>query len=69
MLGSAMMKVAESGRFAERREMIRYFTAVLIRSEDARRCRPPTSEEGCRALVKHAALLVDCIEEEARNGQ
>ena len=65
MLGSTMMKVAESGRFAERRAMIQHFTTVLIRSEDARRCRPPVTEEGCRALVEHAALIVDMIEEVA----
>jgi len=69
MFGSAMMKVAESGRFAERREMIQYFTVVLIQSEVASGRRLPESEKGVRALVKHAAVFVDCIEEEAHDAR
>jgi hypothetical protein len=66
MLGQAMMRVAESGRFAEKREMIAHFTTVLMQSEAARGMKPPMSADGIRAMVLHASLIVEAIEEEAR---
>lgn len=66
MLGAAMMRVAESGRFAEKREMIAHFTTVLIQSEATRGIKPPVTAEGINAMVRHAAMIVESIEKEAR---
>jgi hypothetical protein len=66
MLGEAMMRVAESGRFAERREMIAHFTTILIQSEAARGVKPPYTADGINAMVRHAAMIVESIEVEAK---
>ena len=66
MLGSAMLKVAESGRFAERRSMIMHFATVLLECEARRGLQAPSSDLGIENLVAHAAKIVDAIEEEAR---
>jgi len=66
MLGAAMMRVSESGRFAEKREMIAHFTTVLIQSEAARGIKPPVTADGINAMVRHAAMIVESIENEAR---
>jgi len=65
MLGSAMMKVAESGRFAERRGLIVHFTTELIRSAAQRGIGPPFTDEARRDLVSQADKLVRIIEEVA----
>lgn len=66
MLGSAMLKVAESGRFAERRSMIMHFATVLLECEARRGFKPPFSDEAIKGLAAHAAKIVDAIEQEAR---
>ena len=65
MLGSAMMKVAESGRFVERRQMLVHFTTELIRSAATRGIGPPFTDEARRDLVSQADKLVRMIEEVA----
>lgn len=66
MLGAAMMRVAESGRFAERRQLISHFTTVLLECEARRGFKPPFSDEAVKRLAAHAAKIVDAIESEAR---
>lgn len=65
MLGSAMMKVAESGRFAERRELISHFVTEFIRSESQRGSNPLRNIAEIEATVLMARIAVDRIEEAA----
>jgi hypothetical protein len=67
MLGSAMMKVADSGRFAERRALISHYVTELLRSESRRNAPIPMSDFAIRAMVDHAVRIVDAIENAARS--
>lgn len=66
MLGSAMMKVAESGRFAERRALISHFVTEFIRSESKRGSNPLRDRAETIAMITLAKMAVDDIEEAAR---